>query len=33
MDLLQGLMISFRIVSRVNGMVINLLMTPDLAIC
>ena len=31
-DLLKGLMISFLIVSRVNGMVINILKTPALAI-
>ena len=31
-DLLQGLMISCRIVSRVNGMVFNILLTPALAI-
>ena len=32
MDLIQGSMINFRIVSRVIGMVINNLMTPALAI-
>ena len=31
-DLIQGLTISCRIVSGVNGMVINVLMTPALAI-
>ena len=32
MELLQVLMINCRLYSRVNGMVINVLMTPALAI-
>ena len=31
-DLLQGLMISCPIVSRVNGMVIDVFITPDIAL-